>query len=171
MAANELCFEGMAMATQQEFIKAIRDGSLAAVVRMLDEGIAPDDEGDPGMPLGFACYLGHCSIVREMARRGAGLNLPDNAVPTSPLSMAVRGKQKEMVRTLVELGVEVPAGMATGLSEQELTLARWMAVRDGHVATAEPEVAAVEEIVLAGYSGTDTVALEAEALRLLNPGR
>src|SRR5574343_253556 len=152
MAANEVCFEGMAMAmaTQQEFIKAIRDGSLAAVVRMLDEGVAPDDEGDPGMPLGFACYLGRCDIVREMARRGAGLNLPDNAVPTSPLSMAVR------------------AGMATGLSEQELTLARWVAVRDGHVATAAPEVAAVEEIVLAGYSGTDTLALEAEALRLLN---
>lgn len=160
------------MATQQEFIKAIRDGVLAEVTRMLDEGVTPDDEGDPGMPLGFACYLGRTEIVREMFRRGALLNLPDNRLPTSPLSMAVRGQQKEMVRTLVELGVEVPDGMAIGLTEHELTLARWIAMRDGYCAApAEGAAEVVEEIVLAGYSGTDTLTLEADALKLIGAGR
>lgn len=160
------------MATQQEFIKAIRDGGLSEVTRMLDEGVTPDDEGDPGMPLGFACYLGRVEIVREMFRRGALLNLPDNRLPTSPLAMAVRGRQKEMVRALVELGVEVPAGMEIGLTEHEITLACWIALRDGHrVAPADGAAAMVEEIVLAGYSGADTLTLEADALKLIGAGR
>lgn len=160
------------MVTQYEFIEAIRHGGLAKVVRMLDEGVAPDDEGDPGMPLGFACYLGRIEIVREMFRRGATLNLPDNRLPVSPLAMAVRGRQNEMVRTLVELGVEVPDGMEVGLGEHEITLARWIALRDGHCAVSADGVAAeVEEIVVSGYSGTDTLTLEADVLKLIGAGR
>ena len=43
-----------------------------------------------------------------------------------------RGKRSEVVRTLIELGAEVPAGMATGLSEQEILVAQWKAAcREG----------------------------------------
>lgn len=159
------------MTGNTELLLAIRAGRLSRVVRLLDQGVPLDDpdDGEPGFLLGMACFLGHVDIVRELARRGAVVNLPDNGAPTSPLSMAVRGGHKEVVRALVELGVEPPAGMACGLSEHEVTLAKWIAFRDGRLAESAPppEVHAVEEIDLQGCSGTDTMVLESEALRLL----
>ena len=44
-----------------------------------------DGQGDPGLPLGIACFMGFVDIVRELAKRGAKVNLPDNSVQTSPL--------------------------------------------------------------------------------------
>lgn len=161
------------MANTSDLLLAIRTGRLDRVKTLLDAGVALDDssEGEPGLALGMACFLGHAGIVGELVRYGAVANLPDNALPTSPLNMAVRGGHKEVVRTLLELGVELPPGMDCGLSEQEITHARWVAFRDGHA----PESAAqaqletqVEEIVLSGVSGTDTLVLEAEALRKLS---
>jgi ankyrin repeat protein len=160
------------MANTSDLLLAIRNGRLDRVKTLLDAGVAIDDpsEGEPGLALGMACFLGHVDIVSELVRRGAIANLPDNALPTSPLNMAVRGKHKEVVRTLLELGVQLPPGMACGLTEQEITHAQWLAFRDGRA----PESAAkadletqVEEIVLSGVSGTDTLVLEAEALRKL----
>jgi hypothetical protein len=46
--------------------------------------------------------------------RGAKVNTPDNSQPTSPLSMAIRGKRTEVVKALIELGAQVPPGMHTG---------------------------------------------------------
>ncbi|MBK7416890.1 MAG: ankyrin repeat domain-containing protein [Dechloromonas sp.] len=124
------------MADPLILIKAIRSGKLAEVRAMLDSGASvelEDGVGDPGLPMGVACFMGFADIVRELAARGAKVNLPDNSVPISPLNMAIRGGRVEVVRALVELGADVPEGMKTGLSEHDLMLAQLKAHRDGKI--------------------------------------
>lgn len=160
------------MASAEDLIKAVRSGSLRAVRAALDAG-APfeldDGRGAPGLPVGIACFMGQAEIVGELVKRGASVNLPDNAAPVSPLSMAIRGNHPEMVRCLVELGADVPEGMAVGLSPVELIAAQWLAYRAGRRATppmdASGETQEVEEIVMPRAMGTDTVVLEADAMR------
>jgi hypothetical protein len=150
-------------------LKAIRTGNLSEVKALLDGGASLDDEGESGLAMGMACFMGHVEVVRELVARGAAVNFDDNAAATSPLAMAVRGQRKDIVRLLIELGADLPDGMKTGLTDQEITVARWIAFRDGYV-KAEGESASdlagtVEEIHMPGLSHTDTQALEAEALR------
>ena len=150
-------------------IKAIRSGRLVDVQAVLDAGASvelDDGQGDPGLPLGIACFLGFVDIVRELASRGARVNLPDNSVPASPLNMAVRGGKTEVVRALIELGADLPAGLRTGLSEQEVIVARWLAQRLGAAADRYPtDPPEIEEIEVLSCFGTDTQVLEADALR------
>lgn len=156
------------MSGQTTLIQAIRSGQLAKVRAALDAG-APveldDGHGDPGLPMGIACFMGFADIVRELARRGARVNLPDNNAPTSPLNMAIRGKRTEVVRALVELGAEVPPGMQTGLSEQEIIVAQWEAQRAGLRAAPAGEQPMVEEIEVLRCGATDTQVLEADIVR------
>jgi ankyrin repeat protein len=161
------------MAAQLDLLKAIRAGDLKEVVRALDAGALPDDPqgGEPGLPMGIACFLGHVDIVAELVRRGAVVNLADNSLPTSPLSMAVRGKRNEVVRALIHMGAQVPDGMATGLSEHEIMLAKWIAFRDGHGEERPPNEPVFDEIVLKGRADTDTLVLEAEMLKAIEAER
>ena len=153
------------MSTHAELMKAIRGGKLSEVIAVLDTGVSVeimDGQGDPGLPLAIACFLGHAEIVRELLKRGAIANQPDNRVPTSPLSMALRGRRTEVVKVLVEFGTEIPDGVVTGLSEEELALARWKAQICGEGGMGEP---VIEEIQMTRCYGTDTVVLEADVLR------
>jgi hypothetical protein len=166
------------MSSQLVLIKAIRSGKLAEVQAALDAGAEvelADGQGDPGLPMGIACFMGYADIVRELARRGAAVNRPDNNLPTSPLSMALRGGRTEVVRTLIELGAELPDGMKCGLSEQEIQLAQWKALRDGYGPATEPDGAdpalEIEEIQALPCFGTDTQVLEADVMRRLREGR
>lgn len=160
------------MSSQLMLIKAIRAGRLADVRAALDAGepVEPDDvHGEPGLAMGIACFMGHADIVRELVQRGAQVNLNDNRQPTSPLSMAIRGKRTEVVRTLLELGAILPEGMACGLTEHEIMIAGWKAQRAG--LTAKDELAPailpdIEEIDMTGCAGTNTMVLEADALRI-----
>lgn len=157
------------MTSSVDLIKAIRSGRLAAVIAALDAGAQVemhDGQGDPGLPMAIACFMGFPEIVRELTIRGAKVNFPDNNDPTSPLSMALRGKKSEVVKVLIELGVELPAGVQTGLTEQELTVAKWKAQHFG--AATDPSgniVNAVEEIEMVRCYGTDTSVLEADVMR------
>ena len=159
------------MTSQLKLIKAVRAGRLDDVRAALDAGepVELDDgQGDPGLVMGMACFMGHVDIVRELVAHGAHVNLADNAQPTSPLSMAVRGKRTEVVRTLLELGAELPTGMQTGLSEHEVVLAQWKAQREGKARKPALDPVAlenIEEIDMTGCIGTDTMVLEAEAIR------
>lgn len=160
------------MDSQLVLIKAIRSGRLADVQVALDAGAVVelnDGLGDPGLPMGIACFMGFVDIVTELVKRGGIVDLPDNSLPTSPLSMAVRGCKVEVVRTLIELGAQVPEGMKTGLTEHEVMLAQWKAHRDGHAPVADRDAEGgapvIEEIELGGCFGTDTMVLEADVLR------
>jgi hypothetical protein len=161
------------MTSPLDLVKAIRSGKLADVRAVLDAGVPvelTDGPGDPGLPMGIACFMGFVDIVRELAGRGAKVNLPDNRLPISPLSMAIRGSRTEVVRTLIELGAAVPAGMPCGLTEQEVILAEWKAQRAGHLAPRQ-DVPDVEEIEVGSCFGTDTQVLEADVLRAARGGR
>ena len=160
------------MSSQLMLIKAIRSGRLAEVRAALDSGTSAeltDGHGDPGLPMGIACFMGYSDIVRELASRGARVNVDDNSAPTSPLSMAIRGQRNEVVRTLIELGAQVPAGTNTGLNDHEIMLAQWKAKRDGFANEFELDPVAlpdIEEIDMVRCAGTDTQALESELLRM-----
>lgn len=155
-----------------DLLKAIRTGRLQEVRALLDAGTSVeinDGRGDPGLPLGVACFMGYVEIVRELIARGAKANLPDNSQPTSPLSMAIRGRRTEVVKALIEMGVEVPPGMKTGLTDQEMMVARWRgrhydaASADRTQAGEEPPV--FEEIEMVRCYGTDTSVLDADLIR------
>ncbi|HMW18880.1 MAG TPA: ankyrin repeat domain-containing protein [Accumulibacter sp.] len=159
------------MSSSIDLLKAIRTGQISIVRAALDAGASAelnDGQGDPGLPLGIACFLGHADIVRELVTRGAKVNLPDNSSPTSPLSMALRGKRKEVVELLIELGTEIPAGTQTGLTDRELMLARWRA--EHRAAQLSPtanktDLPVFEEIDMPRCYGTDTAVLDAEMIR------
>lgn len=164
------------MATQLDLLNAVRGGRLQDVRAALDSGVTLDDEGEPGLIMGLACFFGHLPVIRELVARGAQANLPDNKAPTSPLNMAIRGNKKEAVRLLIELGAVVPEGMQTGLTPQEVTVAQWIAFRDGygpqdHNGSAAARAGEVEEIEMNRPSHVDTQILEAEALRAMLPKR
>ena len=153
-----------------DLVKIIRTGVLSDVIAALNAG-APvelnDGRGDPGLPLAIACFMGHAEIARELILRGAKVNLADNLSPISPLSMALRGKRKEVIKVLIELGAELPPGVETGLNDQELMLAKWKAQHFG-VTQSVVKKSEIEEIhVLGGVNGTDTGILDAEMRRAL----
>ncbi len=160
------------MSPPADLIKAIRTGLLSEVIAALDAGAQVelhDGRGDPGLPLAIACFMGHAEIVRELAIRGAKVNFADNHEPTSPLSMAIRGGKTEVVKVLIELGAEVPPDVQTGLSEQEMMLAKWKAHHFGASAAdgalSGTELPIVEEIEVVSCYGTDTGVLDAEMRR------
>ncbi len=157
------------MTSPPDILKAIRSGKLSEVIAALDTGACielNDGQGDPGLPLAMACFMGHAEIVRELVLRGAKANFADNSVPNSPLAMALRGKRSEVVKVLIELGVDIPPGTETGLSEQELIVARWKAQHFSASQAGSTEEQAIEEIRLdSGCYGTDTSVLEADVLR------
>jgi ankyrin repeat protein len=162
------------MTAPLDLIKAVRSGRLVDVRAALDAGASvelADGQGVPGLPMGIACFLGFVDIVRELAARGAAVSLPDNRLPTSPLSMAVRGGHGEVARLLIELGADVPDGMTTGLSEQDVLLAQWKACRDSQDDAATSALPLVEEIDMIRCAGTDTQVLEADVLRAARDGR
>ncbi len=153
-------------------LKAIRAGQLDQVRAQLDAGIPAefdDGQGDPGLPLGMACFMGHVDIARALIQHGASINRPDNSAPTSPLSMAIKSKKPQVITLLLEMGAELPEGMATGLTEPEIMMAQLKAIRNGYSKakdTAEASAAEdFEEIHMSGFSGVDTQVLEADVIR------
>ena len=159
------------MSAPVDLIKAIRSGHLVEVLAAFDAGASVelnDGQGVPGLPLGIACFMGFTDIVRELVRRGANVNAPDNLDPTSPLSMAKRGGKTDVVRLLIELGAHVPEGMETGLSAQDLYAARQITQKTGAVYTTRDSTGnlpVVEEITMTRAFGTDTTVLEAARIR------
>lgn len=156
------------MSSPADLLKAIRSGNLATVIKALEAGATAElngADGSPGLPLAMACFMGHAEIVRELILRGGSVNFPDNAVETSPLSMAIRGKHKNIVRILIEHGAKVPEHVDTGLSHDELLLAQWKSRHFGLGGLdSDSEHSVIEEINVEGrYYGTDTNILDAEA--------
>ena len=160
------------MSPPVDLIKAIRTGLVSEVIAALDAGAQVelnDGKGDPGLPLAMACFKGYSEIVRELAIRGAKVNFPDNREANSPLSMAISAGKTEVVKVLIEFGADVPAGVTTGLTDQELTLARWKAHHFGasQAAGGDPvsNFDVIEEIEMVRCYGTDTGVLDAEMRR------
>ncbi len=160
------------MSNPLALLKAIRAGRLEEVRALLVAGTPPefdDGQGDPGLPLGMACFMGFNDIARELIERGARVNRPDNRQPTSPLAMAIKGKKPQTVQLLLEMGADLPDGMETGLTGPEVMMAQLKAIRNGYSQPKTREQATqaenYEEIQVSGYSGLDTQVLEADVIR------
>lgn len=160
------------MSNQLALLKAIRAGKLEEVRALLDAGATPefdDGQGDPGLPLGMACFMGFTEIARELIDRGAQVNRADNRQPTSPLSMAIKARKPQTVQLLLERGAELPEGMETGLTAPEVMMAQLKAIRNGYSKPKTKEEATqaenYEEIQVSGYSGLDTQVLEADVIQ------
>ena len=150
-----------------DLLKAIRSGQLSTVIAVLDSGVLVEldnGKGDPALPLTMACFLGHSEIARELILRGAVVNFSDNSIPCSPLSVAVRAGKKEVVKVLIENGALVPEGMDTGLSRDELMLARW---KTQHLNAAEPSDKILEDLQVIDCYGADTDILNTEMRRAI----
>jgi hypothetical protein len=106
-----------------DLIKAVRAGVLSDVSAALKAGAdcqCSDDLGTPGLPLRTAAFNGFNDIICELVAHGATLD----AGGASLITLAVRGGRRETVRLLIELGATIPAGVQTGLSEQEICAAQ-----------------------------------------------
>ena len=83
--------------------------------------------------------------------------------------MAIRGKRTEVIKVLIELGAVVPPGTETGLTDQELMLAKWKAEQFGHTLASGENAGAglteIEEIQVLSCYGTDTGVLDADIRR------
>jgi hypothetical protein len=119
----------MTTTTSQDIVQAVRTGKLPEVMALLETGIGRQRPADLGLGLAMASFLGHCDILRELVRHGAPLNLPAGLADASPLAMAIKGGQKEASRLLISLGAQIPQGLNTQLSEEELAKAQHIAHR------------------------------------------
>ena len=83
--------------------------------------------------------------------------------------MAIRRGKTEVIKVLIELVAEIPLEISTGLTEQELFLAKWKAKHFGAVnsETAASDIFSpvIEEIQVTGCYETDTGVLDAEMRR------
>jgi hypothetical protein len=106
-----------------DLIRAVRAGVLSDVSAALKAGAdcqCGDDLGTSGLPLRTAAFNGFNDIICELVAHGAALD----AGGASLIALAVRGGRRETVRLLIELGAAIPAGVQTGLSEQEICTAQ-----------------------------------------------
>jgi len=158
------------VSSSDDLIKSIRNGELDKVRALLNAGVPVDidgSHGQPGLPIAMACFLGHVAIVKALVQHGAKVNLADNSISTSPLSMALRGNKRDVVRLLIELGVKVPESMQGSLNAEELALLRQREKLTPNVETrGRSGSSAIEEIDMVGCYGTDTGTLEADVMRM-----
>jgi ankyrin repeat protein len=91
-------------------VQAVKDGDLAEVRALLDEGGDTEvkaRDSDP-TPLCWAAELGHLEIARALLDHGADVH-GRNWVGETPLHLAARADQLEMAKLLLEYGADVAA--------------------------------------------------------------
>ena len=168
---------------EDELLRAVRGGDLAAVKALLDQGVPVDAKFRyDRTPLSFAADRGHVEIVKLLLARGADVNAKDTFYGMTPTAAAASKGHVEIVKLmlakdaraasdvlfsgvaskklpLVEAALEVAKPTA-----DDLTLALESAEKDGaadiaarlRAAGAVPlpkEGFAVDAATLAGYAG------------------
>jgi hypothetical protein len=156
----------------KEFVEAIRQGSLEAVVRALEAGAdleCADQYGYPGLALRTASFLGKKEIVLELLRRGANANAANSDGPGAPLRMATRGKREEIVAILQQYTTgslaEVPS-VAPSKLPAEVKLSPSPAATPVASKAVQTELQDIESLVITACYGVDTNVLEGDLFRL-----
>lgn len=156
----------------KEFVEAIRQGSLEAVVRTLEAGAdleCADQYGYPGLALRTASFLGKKEIVLELLRRGANANAANSDGPGAPLRMATRGKREEIVAILQQYTTgsltEVPTAAPSKLPA-EVKLSPLPAATPVASKAVQTELQDIESLVITACYGVDTNVLEGDLFRL-----
>ena len=118
----------------------------------------------------------HATFGFSVTARDGRARLGEMATPhglvRTPAFMPVgtQGAVKAVLpRDLIELGAEIPPVLNTGLSEQEILVARWRGQHYGatmpRVAESAPDAPDYEEIEMVRCYGTDTSVLDADLIR------
>lgn len=91
-----------------KLVRAAREGNVAAVKRLLAEGLSPNQipPNDPEMETAVwaAVYRRKPAVIRVLAEGGADL---DEGFPNTPLQVAAQWGHLGLVRTLIEGGADV----------------------------------------------------------------
>ena len=90
-------------------LEASRNGDLARVQRMLDNGaeINSQDIFDGYTPLHYAIGSGNAELVRFLIHRGADIEHNNNTVHQTPLATAVLASRIEIVELLLESDIDI----------------------------------------------------------------
>lgn len=103
--------------------RAAFSGKIAAVTALLDGGASVDKTTSNGTtPLMYATARGYLDVASVLLMRGAKVNAKDNEGDTALAYAVVRGASTEMIRLLLERGVD--ATLLNNHGESPLTLAR-----------------------------------------------
>ena len=87
---------------EDELLRAVRQGDVAAVKALLDQGIPVDTKFRyDRTPLSFAADRGHLEIVKLLLERGADVNAKDTFYKMTPLSAASMKGNVDIVRLLL----------------------------------------------------------------------
>jgi hypothetical protein len=87
---------------EDELLRAIRQGDLAAVKALLDQGVAVDTKFRyDRTPLSFAADRGQVEIVKLLLERGADVNAKDTFYKMTPLSAAAMKGNVDVLRLLL----------------------------------------------------------------------
>ena len=91
--------------TAVELFDAARDGDLATVKRLIDEGLDVDTKTKYGATaLAYAVDKGHIEIVRFLIDKGADVNSTDTFYNATPLAWAGMNERYEIAGVLLENG-------------------------------------------------------------------
>lgn len=103
---------GVVWATQaadprEELFTAARKGDVAAVRRLLDQGVDVNSKTEFGMTaLAFAADAGHVEVVKLLIERQAHLDQPDSYYQFTPLIWATFHERVEVVAVLLKAGAK-----------------------------------------------------------------
>jgi Ankyrin repeats (3 copies) len=87
---------------EDEMLRAVRAGDLAAVKALLDQGVPVDVKFRyDRTPLSFAADRGHLEMVKLLLERGADVNARDSFYKMTPLSAAAMKGNADIVRLLL----------------------------------------------------------------------
>ena len=108
-----------------DFFKAVKEGDLNAVNRLLASGVSVNARGDDGYtPLHFAALYGHQQIVKLLISKGAKVNAKSSKGLT-PLHGAAGAGHRYIVELLISKGADVNARKKDGETPLRRGIAIW----------------------------------------------
>src|SRR5262245_42124717 len=94
-----------ATSKEEALWEAARQGDVAAVRKLLDEGVPVDAKSRYGATaLSFASHKGQLEVVKLLLERGADPDVKDRFYGSTPLSWAAESGSLEIARLLVDRG-------------------------------------------------------------------